>query len=317
MPYHHIPVMLDEVVRYLNPSSGKQFVDCTLGGTGHARAILEHILPNGLLVGVDQDPEAVENARQVLSPYSANLLLFHANFESLPRLLREAGIDGIDGLLLDLGISRHQLDSSGRGFSFLRDEPLDMRMNPESAVTAADIVNNASEEELRRIFWTYGEERRARGIARKIVGARARAPIRTSLQLAQIVSSAVHGPRRENRIHPATRAFMALRIAVNKELEVLEHFLLQVPVLLRPGGRVAVISFHSLEDRIVKHWMKDLAARCRCPKESPRCVCGGKPRFRLCSRRAVRPSAAEVARNPLSRSARLRVAEKMEPDQRR
>lgn len=312
MSYHHIPVMLDEVLGYLNCRPGKIYVDCTLGGCGHARAILSRIMPGGRLIGLDQDVDAIHNAREVLRPFEAGVRLFHANFIRLPELLAQSDIFAVDGILLDLGLSLHQLESSGRGFSFLKDEPLDMRMDIRSSTSAMDLVNHTPEKELSRIFWQYGEERMARKIARRIIAVRQRTPITTSRQLADLVCSAVpYGPGAKRRIHPATRTFMALRIAVNRELERLDEFMRSAADLLTPGGRLCVLSFHSLEDRIVKHSLKNMETACICPPDFPKCVCNKKQTMRILTRRAVCPTDAEVRENRMARSTKLRAAEKI------
>jgi 16S rRNA (cytosine1402-N4)-methyltransferase len=269
--------MLNETIQYLNCRPGKTYTDCTLGGSGHAKAICERIQPNGLFIGIDQDIDAIINAQNALQSYSSNIHLFHGNFLNLPQYLAQLKIDAVDGILLDLGLSLHQLANSGRGFSFNTDEPLDMRMDNRSATTAADLINNLAEEALRKIFRDYGEERWAKQIARRIVNERAQKKIQTSKQLARIVQSAI--PRRgpsEQRIHPATRVFMALRIAVNKELDVLKTFMAGVADWLNPSGRLCVLSFHSLEDRIVKQHINAMQKGCICPPKLPECACGKK-----------------------------------------
>lgn len=312
MPYHHVPAMLAEVVELLEPAPGDLFVDGTLGGAGHAGAILEKITPGGILIGVDQDPEALLNAKTVLAPYDGSYRLFHDNFSNLPAILSQLAIPAVDGILLDLGIACHHLTTSGRGFSFQQDEPLDMRMNPATGNTAADLVNSADEKTLTRLFREYGEERFARAVARRIVAERHSARIDSSAQLARIVVAAI--PRKHaaaQKIHPATRVFMALRIAVNRELEALETFLAAAAGLLAPGGRLCILAFHSLEDRIVKHRFRELAQPCVCPPDLPRCVCGRTPVARVVTRRVRRPGEAEIAQNPMARSTRLRVLEKL------
>jgi 16S rRNA (cytosine1402-N4)-methyltransferase len=312
MGFRHVPVMVDEVLSYLNCSPGKIFVDCTLGGAGHARAILEHITPDGLLIGIDQDKDAIENARHALGEYASRIRLFHDNFINLPSILSRIGIDAIDGVLADLGLSLHHIESSGRGFSFRRDEPLDMRMDTDSATTAEDIVNTETESRLEKIFRDYGEERWAGKIARNIASARSKRSIRTSKELADIVCKSI--PQRAalpRKIHPATKVFMALRIAVNKELEILDEFVVNAVDALKPGGRLCILSFHSLEDRIVKHRFKALEKGCSCPPDFPQCVCGKQKKVRVLTRRVVRPTTQEVSANPMARSTRLRVLEKI------
>jgi 16S rRNA (cytosine1402-N4)-methyltransferase len=312
MPYQHIPAMQREVIHYLNPSPGKIYVDGTLGGAGHAGAILEKIIPDGLLIGIDQDMDAIRNAERVLKPYASNIRLWHDNFVNLPAILAQLEIHTVDGILLDLGISLHHLEASGRGFSFGKDEPLDMRMNTETRTRAEDIINQWSENRLAKIFRKYGEERWARAIARNIARQRALAPIRSSRRLAEIIGDAV--PRKailRQRIHPATRVFMAVRIAVNKELERLDAFMENAVDLLNPKGRLCVLSFHSLEDRIVKRRMKALEKGCTCPPDFPKCVCGRKRIVNMLTRKPLRPTKEEIARNPMSRSTKLRAVEKI------
>lgn len=311
MPYRHIPVMQREVLQYLNCRSGKIYVDGTLGGAGHARSILEKTSPRGLLVAIDQDIEAIENAEESLKAFKTRIHLFHGNFIQLPDALSQFGIDGVDGILLDLGLSLHQIKASGRGFSFQLDEPLDMRMNIETKETAADIIKYAPEQVLRKIFKSYGEERWSGRIAKKIAAERSREAIVTSKKLAEIVMAAIpRGAVQRQRIHPATRVFMALRIAVNKELERLEAFMDVAINLLNPSGRLCVISYHSLEDRIVKHRIRALEKGCQCPGDFPQCVCGLKSQVKNLTRKAIGPTALEIEDNPMARSARLRAAEK-------
>ncbi len=311
MPYVHIPAMQHEVLHYLNCRSGKVYVDGTLGGAGHTRAVLEKISPHGLLIGIDQDHAAIQNAEESLEAFRTNIRLFRGNFIQLPDVLSQFGIDGVDGILLDLGLSLHQIKASGRGFSFQQDEPLDMRMDVETEVTAADIINQAPEHVLRKIFKSYGEERWSGQIAKNIVRQRSRKVIETSKNLAEIVIAAIpRGAIRRQRIHPATRVFMALRIAVNKELERLEAFMHAAVDYLNPAGRLCVISYHSLEDRIIKHRIRALEKGCQCPKDFPQCVCGRESQMKILTRKAIRPTAQEVNDNPMARSARLRAAEK-------
>lgn len=312
MAYRHVPVMRREVLAYLDCRPGMVVVDGTLGGAGHAREICKRIAPGGRLIGIDQDPEAIANARSVLAPFGEQVELVRENFANTGEVLSRLGIGGADGILLDLGLSLNQLENSGRGFSFQREEPLDMRMDPRTAETAADLIGRLEEGDLERIFRDYGEERHARAIARRLAVERRRRPIRTSAELARIVSAAV--PRAaagRRRIHPATRVFMALRIAVNRELERLESFLDALPGLLAPGGRVCILSFHSLEDRMVKQRFKSLAQE---PRRDP---WPGEPAtqpgglLKLLTRKVVRPGPDEVAQNPMARSTRLRAAERL------
>jgi len=310
--FRHIPVMLPEVLSYLNCKPGKIYVDCTLGGSGHARAVCDKILPDGLLIGIDQDIVAIENARKVLKPFEFNVHLFHDDFVNLANILKRLEITAVDGILLDLGVSLFQIESSGRGFSFKKDEPLDMRMNQGASTKAEDLINNMEGKNLRKIFQEYGEERWAGQIARKIVKERKRKSIRSSLQLARIVYDAVPGRAKFNqKIHPATRVFMALRIAVNKELEKLDLFMANVANLLSPKGRLCILSFHSLEDRIVKTRIRDLEKTCVCPPDFPKCVCNKKREVCSLTKKPVRPSEEEIIKNPMARSAKLRAMERI------
>ena len=316
MQYRHTPVMVDEVLGYLDCQPGYTCVDCTVGGGGHAAAIIEKLLPNGLLVGIDQDRDAIETAARGLAPYKANVHLVHDNFINLPEILAQLGISEVDGILADLGVSLYQLEASGRGFSFQADEPLDMRMDMRmdsgTSQTAEAIVNETSRAQLKHIFKIYGEEKWAGEIAGKIVRAREKQRIRTTGQLVELVYAAIPGQViRKRRIHPATKVFMALRIAVNQELEALDAFLNGAVNALRAGGRICVLSFHSLEDRMVKQRFRALENPCTCPRDFPQCVCGNKPMLRVLTRKVRRPTEAEVARNPLARSTCLRAAEKL------
>jgi 16S rRNA (cytosine1402-N4)-methyltransferase len=312
MSYRHIPAMLPEVLFYLNCRPGKIYVDGTLGGAGHAGAICSKINPGGVFIGIDQDIDAINHAKTALQIYSLRIHLVHGNFVRLPEFLSQLNIRTVDGLLLDLGISQHHLEDSGRGFSFRKEEPLDMRMNIQTPETAEMLVNNLAQDDLQRIFKEYGEERWAGSIARNIVKARRQKKISTSKQLARIVVDSI--PRRaayKQKIHPATRVFMALRIVVNRELDRLRTFLDGAVDLLNPEGRLCVLSFHSLEDRIVKQRLKVLAQGCTCPPQLPCCVCGQKPQVRILTKRVIRPTAEEIAANPMARSTRLRAAEKL------
>lgn len=312
MSYHHIPAMPREVAYYLNCQPGKIYVDCTLGGCGHARKICENMLPGGMLIGIDQDADAIQNAESALKNYLQQVHLFHGNFAQTSDFLSQLNIAAVDGMLLDLGLSFYQIAQSGRGFSFKADEPLDMRMDVRSDTTAEDLLHRLDETDLADLFFRYGEERHSRAIARKIVEIRKRQAISTSSQLAEIVSKAVPPfARYKSKIHPATRVFMALRIVVNHEIERLEEFLKQAADLLNPGGRLCVLSFHSLEDRMVKQHMRDLQSRCTCPSDFPRCVCNKVPRARLLTSKAVRPTENEIQQNPMARSTRLRAMEKL------
>jgi 16S rRNA (cytosine1402-N4)-methyltransferase len=307
MTREHVPVLLREVVEALAVRPGGRYVDCTLGAGGHAQAILEAASPDGELLGIDLDPEALATARQRLAAFGERITLVEGNFSQVGDLCRERGFAPVQGILFDLGLSSLQLEEESRGFSFQREGPLDMRFSPRQELTAADIVNTYSEEDLADLLWRYGEERRSRRIARRLIEER---PFRTTTQLAKAVEQAV-GRRARSVIHPATRTFQALRIAVNQELLHLEAALPQAHGLLGFGSRLVVISYHSLEDRIVKGFLGREARDCVCPPGGPVCVCGHRATLRLVARGVVRPSAAEVAANPRARSARLRVAERL------
>jgi len=313
MSYFHIPVMTGPVIRHLDCKPGGVYVDCTLGGAGHFQAILERILPGGMLIGLDRDADALENAKRKLAGFSDHIRLIPGNFKDLAVHLDDLRIPAVDGIVADLGLSRHHLEGSGRGFSFNRDEPLDMRMGPDAEAPAEELIAASEADDLARIFRKYGEERWAKKIAQAIVRHRARADIRTSRQLAQIVEAAVPKPGggAGRRIHPATRVFMALRIAVNQELENVTALMEQAPRCLKSGGRLCVISFHSLEDRIVKHQMREAENSCTCPPRFPQCICGQKTILRVLTRKPERPSESEIAANPMARSAKLRAAEKL------
>ncbi len=305
----HIPVLLNEVIEALNPRPLGRFIDCTVGNGGHAAAILDRCLPGGMLIGIDADPEAIKAARIRLAPYGDAVHLVNDNFANLNTIYQKINQNmplRINGILFDLGLSSLQLEDSDRGFSFQKDGPLDMRFSPDQKLTAYEIVNTYPEFRIAQILWTYGEETRSRSIARQIVQSR---PLKTTLQLAQAVEKAVGSER--GRIHPATKTFQALRISVNQELVNLESALKQSIGLLEMDGRLAVISYHSLEDRIVKQFMQRETTDCVCPPETPVCICGHKARMTLVNKKIIKPTAAEIEANPRSRSAKLRVAERI------
>ena len=301
----------DEVLSALSPRPDGVYVDGTLGGAGHAGLILQASAPTGMLIGFDRDAEAIAVATARLAPFGDRARLFRRNFSSITATLSEIGVDAIDGFVLDLGVSSHQLDREERGFSFMNDAPLDMRMDRGSGPSAADLVNTLSEAELFRIISEYGEERWAKRVASFIAKARDEKPIMTTLELVDVIKGAIPKAKWEERLHPATRTFQALRIAVNEELKSLELGLAGLLALLRKGGRGAVISFHSLEDRIVKESFRGAASGCTCPKGLPGCVCGRVPQFKVVTRKPLRAGEDELAANPRSRSARLRVVEKI------
>jgi 16S rRNA (cytosine1402-N4)-methyltransferase len=305
-PLPHQPVLYQEIIHALKPRRSGFFVDGTVGAGGHAWGILKASDPDGLLLGLDIDPQALELARARLAPFGDRAILVRASYTTLETQLSGLGWDKVDGILLDLGLSSMQLDTPSRGFSFQMDAPLDMRFDPDNPVRAADLVNTLREVELADILYKYGEERRSRQVARAIVRAR---PIQTTRQLAEVVAGATRSGK--PGIHPATRTFQALRIAVNHELEALEEVLPQAVASLDAGGRLAVISFHSLEDRIVKQFFRQESRDCICPPKQPVCTCGHVATLKEVTRRPIRPSEEEVRENPRARSARLRVAERL------
>ena len=304
----HVPVLVDEVLAGLQARPGGCFADCTVGPGGHASAILKEISPSGRLLGIDADPDAIKISKDRLGDYGETVTLVNDDFTNLEAICERYHFHPVDGILFDLGVSSLQLDTAERGFSFHLDAPLDMRFNPEQGLTASDIVNRFSEQELAKLIERYGEERHSRRIARYIAQNR---PITTTAELAQLVQQASSASSRRSKIHPATRTFMALRIAVNSELQNLELALKQTPNLLRPGGRLAVISYHSLEDRIVKQFMRYAASSCVCPPGTIICRCGHVPTLKLISRKVIKPTTLEIESNRRSRSARLRIAERL------
>lgn len=311
MGFSHLSVLPQEVIAFLQPRPGGLYVDGTLGGGGHTELILEQSAPTGRVIGFDRDPAALAAAGARLQRFGDRLQLIHDNFAGLRQQLTAHGIIGIDGILLDLGVSSHQLDTPERGFSFQVDAPLDMRMNPTEGIAAVDLVNDADEAELTEIIYRFGEERWAKRIAKFIIAARAEQQIATTGQLAAIICGAIPRKAQEERIHPATRTFQALRIAVNQELASLEEALAAIVDLLNPGGRAVVISFHSLEDRIVKESFRSYTGRCTCPRDFPQCVCGAQARLKVLTSKPVMATAAEIATNPRARSAKLRAAERL------
>jgi len=301
----HIPVLVQETIEALAVQPGGRYIDCTVGTGGHAAAILAHSSPGGQLLGIDADPEAIA-AQARLEPYSGSCLLVNDNFVNLEAICLKFDFFPVHGILFDLGLSSLQLDSSERGFSFQQEGPLDMRFNPSQKITAADIINTYPESELAQLIWSYGEETYSRRIAHYIVKER---PIKTTLRLAQIIERAAGGKR--GKIHPATKTFQALRIAVNQELDNLKSALKQASNILGFRGRLVVISYHSLEDRIVKQFMQTESRDCICPPETPVCVCEHTASLKLVNKKVVIPSAEEIQVNPRSRSAKLRAAERI------
>ena len=308
--YGHVPVLLHECLDALALRPDGVYVDGTLGRAGHSLEIAKR-LTTGRLIGIDRDETAITAAEERLADYMDRVTLVHSNFDRVGEILDELGLDGADGMLFDLGVSSPQLDEAERGFSYMQDAPLDMRMDRGAPLTARDVINDWSYEELRRILYEYGEERYAPVIARHICRAREQTPIERTGELVDIIKSAMPPQALREKQHPAKRSFQALRIAVNGELDALPPMLEAAVSHLHTGGRLAVISFHSLEDRIIKKTMQDMATGCTCPPNFPVCVCGKKPRIRLVSRKPIVASEAELERNPRSRSAKLRVAEKV------
>ncbi|NLJ84475.1 MAG: 16S rRNA (cytosine(1402)-N(4))-methyltransferase RsmH [Halanaerobiaceae bacterium] len=311
MNKEHKPVLLEETIEYLNCKRDGIYIDGTLGRGGHTEAILEKLQGTGKLLGIDRDIEAI---KKVKARYRGleNLFLFHDNYINIPVILEKIGIREVDGMLFDLGVSSPQFDNPERGFSYNHDAPLDMRMDQKQELTARDIVNNYPQEELTRIIREYGEEKWASRIADFIVDYRQRKPIETTLELVEIIKTAIPAAARRSGGHPARRTFQALRIATNDELNQLEELLDRVVPYLKAGGRICVISFHSLEDRIVKNKFRELARRCSCPPDFPVCVCDQKAEVKIITRKPVTASKEELAANPRARSAKLRVAEKIQ-----
>ena len=304
----HRPVLYQEIIHALRPRRDGLYVDATVGAGGHAWGLLQSSAPDGRLLGLDIDPQALDLARQRLEPFGERAILVRASYVSLGKLLDQMGWREVNGIVIDLGMSSMQVDTPERGFSFLVDAPLDMRFDPDNPVSSADLVNNLPESELADLIYRYGEEKRSRQVARAIVVAR---PLESTLELAKVVSKAVSSGKGRQDIHPATRTFQALRIAVNHELEAVEAVLPQAVDALAAGGRLAVISFHSLEDRIVKHYFRQESRDCICPPRQPVCTCGHHASLREITRRPIMPGPAEIESNPRARSARLRVAEKL------
>ena len=308
--FHHVSVLLQECLEGLNIRPDGIYVDGTLGGAGHSSRIAQR-LTTGRLIGIDRDPVALAAAGERLKPWKDRVTLVHSNFCEIKQVLSDLQIPGVDGILRDLGVSSPQLDDGQRGFSYMADAPLDMRMNGEDALTAREVVNTRPQEELKRILYTYGEERYAPQIAAAICRRREEAPIETTLELVDIIRSAMPAAALREKQHPAKRSFQAIRIAVNDELGSVEKVMADAVPLLNPGGRLAVITFHSLEDRIVKNAMAEAAKGCTCPPNFPVCVCGKKPQVKLISRKPIVSGEAELAENPRARSAKLRVCEKL------
>lgn len=310
MEFKHVSVLLDECIEALNIKKDGIYVDCTLGGAGHSSEILKRLSHKGRLIGIDQDEDALEAAKERLKEYN-NVTFVHNNFYNIDSILTQLDIDKVDGILMDLGVSSYQLDEADRGFSYMNDAPLDMRMNRQEEFSAYNVVNEYSEEELFRIIKSYGEERFSKKIAKCIVRERTNKPIETTFELVKIIKGAIPAKFRREGPHPAKRTFQAIRIEVNKELEILNETLEDGIERLNADGRMAVITFHSLEDRIVKQKFRELENPCTCPSDFPICICGKVPKIKAVKKKAIEPSQYELENNPRSRSAKLRVAKKI------
>lgn len=311
MEFQHKSVLLQECIDALNIRPDGIYLDGTLGGAGHSSQIARRLTEGGRLIGVDRDRTALAAAKERLAPYADRVTLVHSNFAEIDAILDSLGIPAVDGMLFDLGVSSPQLDDASRGFSYMADAPLDMRMDKDDALTAGEVVNTWPQGELRRILYDYGEERYAPQIAAAICRAREKAPVETTLELVDIIRSAMPAQALREKQHPAKRSFQAIRIAVNDELGAVSRMMQAAVGRLDPGGRLAVITFHSLEDRIVKSEMQQAARGCTCPPEFPVCVCGKKPLVKLITRKPIVSGPAELEENPRARSAKLRVAEKL------
>lgn len=310
MEFKHISVLLNGCLDALDIKDNGIYVDCTLGGAGHSSHILERLSNEGLLIGIDQDRDALKAAKERLKRFE-NVKYVHSNFYDIDNILQNLDIPKVDGILMDLGVSSYQLDEGARGFSYMKDAPLDMRMNRDNDFSAYEIVNEYSEDELYKIIRNYGEERFAKRISNCIVNRRSDKPIETTMELVDIIKAAIPAKARREGPHPAKRTFQAIRIEVNSELKILNQTIEDGVNRLKPGGRMAIITFHSLEDRIVKLKFRELNDPCTCPREFPMCICGKKPSVRLVSRKGIEPTKEEVEENPRSRSAKLRIIEKL------
>jgi len=308
MEFKHVSVLLDECLEALNIKENGTYVDCTLGGAGHTKEILKR-LKGGKLIGIDQDTDALNNAKEALKEYD-NVTLVHSNFEEIKKIIEEHAPEGADGILMDLGVSSYQLDEGERGFSYMKDAPLDMRMNREDDLTAYEVINSYTEEDIYRIIRDYGEENWAKRIAEFIVKARGEKPIETTLELVEIIKKAIPSKARREGPHPAKRTFQAIRIEVNRELTIIRNTILDAVDGLKPEGRLAIITFHSLEDRIVKNTFKELMYPCTCPSNMP-CICGKTATVKILTKKPILPGESEIEENPRSRSAKLRVLEKI------
>ncbi|EKQ56904.1 MULTISPECIES: 16S rRNA (cytosine(1402)-N(4))-methyltransferase RsmH [unclassified Clostridium] len=310
MEFKHVSVLLNECIDALNIKENGIYVDCTLGGAGHSSEIVKHLSRDGMLVGIDQDKDALKAAKERLKDFD-NVKYVHSNFYDIENILNNLDIDKVDGILMDLGVSSYQLDEASRGFSYMQDADLDMRMNRDNDLSAYEVVNNYSEDELYKIIKDYGEERFAKRIANFIVNRRVEKPIATTFELVDIIKAAIPARMRREGPHPAKRTFQAIRIEVNSELKILNKTIEDGVNKLNKGGRMAIITFHSLEDRIVKLKFRELENPCNCPKEFPICICGKLPLVKVISKKGIEPTKNEIEENPRSRSAKLRIIEKL------
>lgn len=309
--FGHYSVLLDETVNGLNIKEDGIYVDCTLGGAGHSNAILKKLGQGGRLIGIDRDSYALEKAAERLAVYGEKAVLLKGNFSDAPSLISDAGFDKIDGVVADLGVSSFQLDNADRGFSYMQDAPLDMRMSQDDAFSAYNVINEYDEKKLAKIIDMYGEERFAKKIAANICRARAEKPIETTFELSEIIKNSIPAKNRADGPHPAKRTFQAIRIEVNGELDVIGRMIDGLFPMLNSGGRMAIITFHSLEDRIVKHSFLEFTKGCECPPDFPVCICGKKPTGTVITKKPILPSEEELEENPRSRSAKLRICEKI------
>jgi len=309
--FEHIPVLLSETLEHLDLKQGGYYIDGTLGGAGHSAEIVKRIIPGGVLLGIDQDRDAINAAKKRLEAYKDNVIIAHGNFRDIKAIAQDAGLKEVDGILLDIGVSSHQLDENIRGFSYMHDGPLDMRMDTDCDYDASDILNNSSEREITRIIRDYGEEKWAARIAKFIIEERKSGRIDTTFKLVDIIKRAIPAAARREGGHPAKRTFQALRIAVNDELEVLEQAVRNATEILKPGGRLVIITFHSLEDRIVKRAFNNMERPCTCPPQLPVCVCGKEPLLKVITKKPVTAGEEELKANTRSKSAKLRAAERV------
>lgn len=311
MEFHHVSVLLNECIEGLAIKEDGVYVDGTLGGAGHAKHVCEKLNKQGHFIGIDQDTNALKVSTERLSGVAPKVSLVHSNFSQITQVLNELNVEAIDGMLIDLGVSSHQLDEASRGFSYMHDAPLDMRMNQQASFSAYDVVNNYEEAQIYEVIKSFGEEKWAKRIATFIVEARAKQPIETTYELVEIIKNAIPYKARKDGPHPAKRTFQAIRIEVNKEIDIIKPTILDAVNHLAPGGRLCIITFHSLEDRIVKHTFKTLEDPCTCDKSFPVCVCGKKPLVKVITRKPILPSDEELEMNPRARSAKLRIIERI------